>query len=112
MPKANGVMLPCSREYQVKRSDVHRPGSGRTLAGTMTKTTVASKYHLELKYAAIPFQDAVQTLQATGSEFFSVTFLGVFGRMETRTFYRGDVSCRFLGHGLDRYDVEFNLIER
>ena len=104
--------MPAPSEYKLDRNDVHKPGAGRALDGTMNKTTITKKYDIKLKYAGLSYDEVKTILQATDVEYFPVQFVSHSGVMETRSFYRGNVSADFMGYGLNRWSLDLPLIER
>ena len=84
-------IVPSLMEWSLQ--DVSAADSGRDTRGTMHKNRVSQKVKLTLEFNGIEWRRASTIIQAVDSEYFAVTYPDAkSGTMETRTFYRGDVT--------------------
>lgn len=111
--KLGGVEMPAPTKYNVKRSDMDAPGSGRTETGVMKRNRVRAKVpKLELGWTNLT-TEAMQTVltQVMPDEIHVEYYFG--GQMLSEQMYAGDESLTLkalLDDGTSRWDVSFNLI--
>lgn len=111
--KINNAKIPTPSSYKMSIQDVSAPGAGRTLDSKMHKKKIAQKVKIELSWKYVNFSQGTTILNLTGSEYFTVTFIGIKGTTETKEFYRGDVSADFYGEPINGWaPLSFNIIER
>lgn len=114
MLKVDGVDIPTPTDYVVDYEEISK--AERNANGTMIKEVIAYKYKLNLTWKKLTQEEMNKLMDIKNKNFFDVSFIDMYGKRVTRTFYAGTPSAKGMDYrnGKIQYwlDVKMNLIER
>lgn len=113
MIKINNSTIPAPVSYAPNLMDI--TNGERNSKGTMFIDLVAKKWKLELSWGVLTQEELTEILQALEAQItFSVTFIDLYGKEQTKTFYKGDRKAGALLYKEGKViwkDFSVNLIE-
>jgi hypothetical protein len=114
MLTVDGVAIPRPDEYIVDYEEISK--AERNANGLMIKEVITYKYKLNLFWKKLEQNEMNKLMDVKNKNFFNVSFIDMYGRRVTKTFYAGTPNSKGMdwSGGKIQYwlDTKMNFIER